>query len=225
MKPVVVMTDSGKTQTDEVELIHIPLIGIEVLPVRSDYQEHYDWLIFTSQNAVEVFSQNYDITANHIAAIGSKTKSALENMGWTVDFMPSAYNQESFIVEAGSRFDGRNICLPVSAKARPALFEFLSARGLVDRIDLYQPAPSRSAAEQIHAMIEAQKVDVLTFMSPSAVDAYYSLFTPVEIPVVAIGPVTYRRLTEYGQRCVMPEEATKEQMITKILEMREQNEF
>lgn len=32
MKPVVVMTDSGKTQTDEVELIHIPLIGIEVLP-------------------------------------------------------------------------------------------------------------------------------------------------------------------------------------------------
>jgi len=225
MKPVVVMTDSGKTQTDEVELIHIPLIGIEALPVRSDYHQHYDWLIFTSQNAVELFSQRYNITASHIAAIGSKTKTALESMGYKVDFVPSAYNQESFIAEAGKRFDGRNICLPISIKARPALFEFLSARSQVDRIDLYRPAPSRSAAEQIHAMIEAQKVDVLTFMSPSAVDAYYSLFTTTDIPVVAIGPVTYRKLTEYGQTCVMPEEATKEQMIAKILEMREQNEF
>ncbi|TDL96665.1 uroporphyrinogen-III synthase [Macrococcus brunensis] len=225
MKPVVVMTDSGKTQTDEVELIHIPLIGIEVLPVRSGYQTHYDWLIFTSRNAVELFSQHYSITADNIAAIGTKTQSALENRGYSVDYTPSTYNQESFILEAGSRFDGKQICLPVSAKARPALYDFLSTRGQVDRIDLYQPAPSRSAAEQIHAMIEAQKVDVLTFMSPSAVDAYYSLFAPVDIPVVAIGPVTFDRLSAYGQKCVMPEEATKEQMITKIIEMRGQNEF
>ncbi|WJP97043.1 uroporphyrinogen-III synthase [Macrococcus bovicus] len=225
MKPVVVMTDSGQTQTDEVELVHIPLIGIEVLPVRSDYHQHYDWLIFTSQNAVELFSQLYDITADHIAAIGVKTQAALEERGYTVDYIPSEYNQESFIAEAGRRFDNKRICLPASTQARPALSQFLGTRGQVDRIDLYRPAPSRSAAEQIHAMIEAQKVDVLTFMSPSAVDAYYSLYAPVEITVVAIGPVTRNRLSDYGQECVMPEEATKEQMIIKILEMREQNEF
>ncbi|WP_133417326.1 uroporphyrinogen-III synthase [Macrococcus carouselicus] len=227
MKPVVVMTDSEKTQTDDVEVVHIPLIGIEKLPVQSDYlHRHYDWLILTSKNAVEIFFDNYsDVTFDRLAVIGTKTRKSLEAKGLTADFMPSVFDQETFIAEAGSRFDGCSCCLPVSVKARPPLHRFLAARGQVDRIELYRPVASQSAALRIHDMIVDGEVDALTFMSPSAVDAYFKHYQPVVIPVVAIGPVTKAALDRYRQPCVMPETATKEQMIAKITEMREWNEF
>ncbi|GGB03898.1 uroporphyrinogen-III synthase [Macrococcus hajekii] len=227
MKPVVVMTDSEKTQTDEVEIVHIPLIGIEMLPVKSDYlHRHYDWLIFTSKNAVKLFFKVYPtITYDKVAAIGSKTAEVLNDYGIIIDYMPTEFNQEKFIAEAAGRFKGSRCCLPVSQKARSLMYDHLAAQGEVDRIDLYRPIASRSAADLINAMIEEEKVDVLTFMSPSAVKAYYSHYNPVRIPVIAVGPVTRDALLRVQQTCVTPDGATKEQMIKKILEMREHNEF
>ncbi|MGZ1561789.1 uroporphyrinogen-III synthase, partial [Staphylococcus argenteus] len=56
MKPVVVMTQTNDVQSDLVTIIHKPFI--EIKPLAFDLNlldQHYDWLIFSSKNAVKYF--------------------------------------------------------------------------------------------------------------------------------------------------------------------------
>ncbi len=60
----------------------------------------YDWLIFTSANAVEAFhcrAQFHRLTAipRRIAVIGPATARAVESIGLSVDLIPSRYVAES----------------------------------------------------------------------------------------------------------------------------------
>ena len=55
MKPVIVMTQTSKVQSDLVNIIHKPLIQIQELSFNEHLLNHsYDWLIFR-QNAVKYF--------------------------------------------------------------------------------------------------------------------------------------------------------------------------
>ncbi len=56
MKPVVVMTQTNDMQSDLVSIIHKPFIDIK--PLNFDIHllnQRYDWLIFSSKNAVKFF--------------------------------------------------------------------------------------------------------------------------------------------------------------------------
>ena len=56
MKPVVVMTQTSKIQSDLVTIIHKPFIDIKPLEFDSRLlKDNYDWLIFSSKNAVKFF--------------------------------------------------------------------------------------------------------------------------------------------------------------------------
>ena len=56
MKPVIVMTQTSKVQSDLVNIIHKPLIQIQELSFNEHLLNHsYDWLIFSSKNAVKYF--------------------------------------------------------------------------------------------------------------------------------------------------------------------------
>ena len=53
MKPVVVMTQTSEIQSDLVTIIHKPFIDIHPLEFDSRLlKDNYDWLIFSSKNAV-----------------------------------------------------------------------------------------------------------------------------------------------------------------------------
>lgn len=227
MKPVVLMTDSRAYKTDKVEMIHLPFIGIEALPVlHSLFNRHYDWLILTSKNAVEMFFTHYpSVTFDYLAAIGKKTAEALRERGYAVDFMPAEFNQEAFINESGSRLNGCRILLPCSKDARPGLYHHLNQHAVVERLDLYQPVVKEANVHQAHHLIINHQVDYVTFMSPSAVKGYFSCYNNIERPVIAIGPVTGNALRQMNQPFVLAETSTKEAMIQKIIEMREDNEI
>ena len=221
MKPVVLMTDSHTTYYSQVQVIQLPFVGIEPLDVNVCIARHYDWLIFTSKNAVTLFFDSYPhVTFNRIASIGKKTTEQIAQYGYKVDFEPTIFDQEHFILEANGRFNGQTICLPCSVKARPWLHDYLQSVSDVFRIDLYQPCVNVNEVASAHNLIEMNKVDYITFMSPSAVHAYFERYSSTNIPVVAIGHVTGAVLDAYGQEYFLSEQSTKDSIINKIIESR-----
>ncbi|MGV2875023.1 uroporphyrinogen-III synthase [Macrococcus capreoli] len=219
MKPIVLMTDSKPYKDERVEIIHLPLIGIQALPIQT-IRPHYDWLIFTSKNAVDIFFNNYQSTQfDKIAAIGSKTKAYLEQNGYSVDFVPTAFHQECFIEEMNNRFDGLNVCLPVSSKARPKMYNALKSCANVDKIDLYMPIENKVNLLKAETLIIENKVNWVTFMSPSSVLAYENHAWFEAVSVMAIGSVTSQALESIGIAHYVSACETKESMIDTILKI------
>lgn len=217
MKPIVLMTDSKPYKDERVEIIHLPFIGIQSLPIQT-IRPHYDWLIFTSKNAVNLFFENYpSVQFDKIAAIGSKTKAYLEHKGHVVDFVPTAFNQECFIEEMNERFDGLTVCLPVSSKARPKLYNALKSCANVDRIDLYMPISNKVNILKAEALITENKVNWIMFMSPSSALAYQYQGWSKDVSVMAIGHVTSKALESIGIEHYVSTYETKESMIESIL--------
>lgn len=56
MKPIVVVTSTRTVQREDIELKHYPFIDIVPIEVdESCIKPYYDWLIFTSVNAIKLF--------------------------------------------------------------------------------------------------------------------------------------------------------------------------
>lgn len=56
MKPVIVMTQTSKVQSNLVNIIHKPLIQIQELSFNEHLLNHdYDWLIFSSKKQSNTF--------------------------------------------------------------------------------------------------------------------------------------------------------------------------
>lgn len=72
MKPVIVMTQTSKVQSDMVEVIHKPFIKIQSLEFDTQLlHDNYDWLIFSSKNAVHLFYKYLEyVNVKHIAVVG-----------------------------------------------------------------------------------------------------------------------------------------------------------
>lgn len=161
----------------------------------------YDWLVFTSANAVEAVSSRMaalgvSVPADvKIASVGPATTQAIFAAwpGVPVEVQPSAEFGGASLVAAfeGHELAGRRILLPVSDRAADTVERGLARRqARVDRIVAYRTTPSGSP-ERLLGELRAG-VDALAFASPSAVEAFQAAVGEVgrEVPVVAIGPTT-----------------------------------
>lgn len=222
MKPVVVMTQTSEVQSELVSIIHKPFIDIKPLSFNIHLLEYnYDWLIFSSKNAVKYFLQYIDsLQVKHIAAIGDKTAQYCQNMGISVDFVPQDFSQEGFISEFQQY--NQTILLPSSEQARPILQQQLSKNNSVVKIDLYTPVPNITNITAVKELVSQQSVDAITFSSSSAVRYY---FNQQPIPqfeqYFAIGQQTAQTLKNYNQPVKVAHTQTVEALIDKILESRE----
>ncbi len=115
MKPVVVMTQTNDMQSDLVSIIHKPFIDIK--PLNFDIHllnQRYDWLVFSSKNAVKFFYKYLKgINVDNIAVIGSKTAQYCESLGIRVDFMPNDFSQEGFL-KSFNQTNQKYFCLRVN---------------------------------------------------------------------------------------------------------------
>lgn len=219
MKPIVLMTDSKPYKDERVEIIHLPFIKIAPLAVQT-IRPQYDWLIFTSKNAVDIFFDQYNTTQfSKIAAIGIKTSNYLEQLGLKVDFVPTQFNQECFIEEMGDRFNQCTVCLPVSRKARPKLYNALKKDSTVDRIDIYEPVPNDENINKAKALILNQQIDWITFLSPSSVTAFGNEIFTNRVSVIAIGHVTSKALKDNEIHHYVSEQETKQSIIDTIIKI------
>lgn len=94
----------------------------------------YDWLLFTSANAVEAFhrrAQFLHLTQlpKHIAVIGPATLIAANAVGLTVDLLPPQYIAESLAEALLPEAAGKSFLLVRAAEARDTLPETLTAAG------------------------------------------------------------------------------------------------
>jgi uroporphyrinogen-III synthase len=172
----------------------------------------YDWLVFTSPNAVESFhrrAQFLHLTQlpKHIAAIGPATLSAANAIGLTVDLIPPQYIGESLAQALLPEAPGKSFLLVRAAEARDILPETLTAAGAnVTIAEAYRnqlPPDSMQALQALFTSPE-QYPDAITFTSAStarnlcALLEAANLTLPANITLASIGPVTSQTLRDLG---------------------------
>ncbi|MFQ5511423.1 MAG: hydroxymethylbilane synthase [Candidatus Krumholzibacteriia bacterium] len=137
----------------------------------------FDWVVFTSANAVEVVWQRLEALGQadrglggaRTAAVGPATAGALAERGVTVDLIPSEHVGEA-VARALGDATGLRILLPRAEIAGGELPEALRANGaaVVD-LPVYRTLAADIAAEQI---AELKTADVITFTSGSTVRSF-----------------------------------------------------
>lgn len=180
----------------------LPMIAIEpVDPTSLQDADGYDWIVFTSANAVEPVAK-YGLTQfGKVAAVGTATAQALHTQGIQVDLVPETHSAEALFeaMRDSMRLEGLKILLPQGNLANPSLGERLRQAGAwVDEVVVYKT---------IHPPVDIEILrlpcDIVTFTSPSTVQHFVGLFEDVlavlgAARVAVIGPVTATAAREAG---------------------------
>jgi uroporphyrinogen III methyltransferase/synthase len=199
------------------EVIEMPatqIARLDLAPLRAEIKHlsWYDWLIFTSQNAVSIFweqllGESMDARALaglKIGAVGPATAGALLEHGIAVDVIPERFVAEGLLDVLRSRDDvaGKKVLYVTAEGARQTLPDGLRHLGAdVTIIEAYRSIVDGEGAEKLARAIEAGKVDLVTFTSASAVRAYVDAVgedLALKVPAASIGPQTSEALRESG---------------------------
>ncbi len=170
----------------------------------------YDWIIFTSRNAVEYFCRrcSFDRPPSrlHLCAIGPATARALAARGLVADLVPESHTGEGVLAAFPRRLDGVKILFPRGNLARDTVSEGLRRRGArVDDVIVYRTVMGDPPEPRILRSLEAGTVDVVVFTSSSTVENFVRLVGPSNIErwkhrflVASIGPRTSQTIREQG---------------------------
>lgn len=189
--------------------------------------QDYNWIIFTSQNAVNIFfdvikKNGKDARSLHnsrIAAIGPATAAELNKYCLEPDIMPSEFVAEDVLKEMKkSGVKGDRILLPCATEARQTLKEGLVSLGAdVDRIHIYNTVIPEQISEEIISDIKS--ADIITFTSSSTVKNFYSIIENTSAMLASIGPVTSGTLKKLGHEPdIEASEYTIDGLVRAILE-------
>ncbi|HMD41347.1 MAG TPA: uroporphyrinogen-III synthase [Candidatus Acidoferrum sp.] len=177
--------------------------------------ETFDWIIFTSGNAVQAvegrrqeFAQGAAAALKlpRAAAVGPGTADAAENAGYSVEFVASEHSGAGLARELGGELKGRSVFLPRSDRANPDLPEALRRRGaVVTEVVAYRTlAPGDSDRARVKESLK-DGVDGILFFSPSAVQNFLELLGRERLAalqgrtvMVAVGPSTAGALSAAG---------------------------
>lgn len=169
----------------------------------------FDWLIFTSANAVEIFHQRRKpaIAPKRIAAIGPATARAVEGIGLTADLVPPQYVAESLAAELSPYAAHSHMLLIRAAEARDTLPETLRAAGATVIIaEAYRNQVPPEAVPALQSIFASPKTwpDAITFTSASTARNLFALLDaakltlPEKIVLASIGPITSQTLRDLG---------------------------
>ena len=195
------------------DVISLPLIELvpplnpEPLKLAALDADKYDWVIFTSANAVDAFYEELRCAANtvrgRIAAVGPATRQAAEQKGFTVNLVPGKYVAES-LLEAFGAVDlaGKRLLIPCAAGARDLIPTELRKRGaIVDVVEAYRNVVPQLALEQAPGVFREPYPEWVLFASSSAIDnlvALVGIETLRHSKLASIGPITSATIERYG---------------------------
>ena len=204
-------------QLEALGAIPILIPSIELVPPETyasldaalQHIETFDWLIFTSANAVEVFGQRRvpGPIPKRVAVIGPATAKAAQAAGLHVDLIPQRYVTESLAEALTPEVAGRRVLLIRAEEARDVLPESLTQAGAVMTIaPAYRnqiPVASVSSIRRIFSSPESYP-HAVTLTSASTARSLVALMDaaglalPSDIALVSIGPITSQALRELG---------------------------
>lgn len=182
---------------------------IEILPPEDDYKAlgeaakkvgHYDWLVFTSANAVTRFfafiRDARALAGVKVATVGQGTARELAKFNVVADLIPRSSVAESLAFEfpSGSGL----VLLPCAKVARDVIPAELSQKGWhVDVVEAYRTSAATPNPELSGQIAES---DAIVFTSSSTASNFLASYGSQALPplVISIGPVTTETLASHG---------------------------
>jgi uroporphyrinogen III methyltransferase/synthase len=184
--------------------------------IRGLVEGRYEWIAFTSVNAVRAVREKFDeygldaraFSGLKVAAVGDKTAEAIAAWGIRADLVPSGEQSAAGLLEDWPPFDElldpiNRVFLPRADIATETLVAGLHELGWeVDDVTAYRtvraappPAPTRDA-------IKTGKFDAVVFTSSSTVRNLVGIAGKPHASTViaAIGPATAKTCEEHGLR-------------------------
>ncbi len=176
--------------------------------------EDYNWIIFTSVNAVASFFNRLrynrrdvrDLKGLRFCAIGPRTKESLEEKGLLAEYMPSEYRTEAILEHlAGDLKPGEKVLLPRSDLARKILPETLCSMGaVVDDIVVYRTMKGKGDISLLRQLLLDKMIHIVTFTSCSTVRNFADMLGEDAtallegVTLASIGPVTTKTAQDLG---------------------------
>ena len=183
----------------------------------------FEWLVFTSANAVEVFASRVsrETAMPKIAAIGPATKRALEQAGLVVELMPEVAVAESLADTLRPVVRGKRVAIVRAEAARDVLVSRLEEAGAAVQVGVaYRNVVPAGSVERLREFDVEGWPDAVTFTSASTARNLVALLDeagvllPESVKRVSIGPVTSLAMLELG---IPPHAAAKEAGIAALV--------
>lgn len=208
-------------------LLHMQLTRTDKLrELKKELQqiEAYQWIAFTSQNAIRLFFEQMKLlqidhrrlAGVRFAVVGSGTKEALERMGFLADYMPQEYTTKALAQGLSKEMKPtEKLLLARAVKGSSQMLSILEENG----IDVTNLAIYDVVGKKTENWNYLENMDAITFFSASGVEAFVSALGKEQVPaweekrkkehvkVAAIGHVTANKLSAYGiQTDCMPKQ-------------------
>ena len=198
--------------------------------VRGLVEGRYEWIAFTSINAVKAVREKFDeygldaraFSGLKIAAVGEKTAQALAAWGLNADLVPSGEQSAAGLLEDWPPYDEvldpiNRVFLPRADIATENLVAGLVDLGWeVDDVTAYRTVRAAPPPAETRDAIKSGKFDAVVFTSSSTVRNLVGIAgKPHASTVIAvIGPATAKTAEEHGLRVdVMATEPSVEHLV------------
>ncbi|MEO6235742.1 MAG: uroporphyrinogen-III C-methyltransferase [Vicinamibacterales bacterium] len=199
----------------------------------------FDWIVFTSANAVDYFMQRAlaggdvrDLQGVRLCAIGPSTAQRLTRYGLRVDLVPAEATSDAVLdaVRGAGGVKGTRFLLPRADIAREVLADQLRDAGAeVSEVIAYRTllgGSERDGDQDIYRMLLDRQVDAITFTSASTVKNFAKIYGEEQAAdllrttvVASIGPVTAEAARQLGiETTVLPARYTIPDLVDALVE-------
>lgn len=196
--------------------------------------DDFDYIIFTSANAVQKFLERINelkisLNYNNVKVIvtGSKTAEVCKKENIQVDFIPAKYSAEGIIESIKEEIKNKKVFIPCSAIARKGLSEGLKSAGaVVTNVPVYDVGIPEEVEIKEHVdELNKSNPDVFIFTSPSTFKNFLTIMK-IENPknyfkdftVATIGTTTEAEIKNYDIKAdIVPKVFTMETLAEEII--------
>ncbi len=190
----------------------------------------FDWVLFTSQNAVRIVQERLEAIGQVLVAgagrplagaVGEATAAEAARAGFEVKHTSTRPLGVALVEELQAELAKKRVLLPRSDRANPDIVAALEKYGAhVTEVVAYRTVMEEAQDQDVVA--KAMRADAVLFFSPSAVEGFDSVcgagklaeFSTAGI-VLASGPVT---LAELHTKGIVSATAAKESSVARIIE-------
>ncbi len=203
--------------------------------VRGLVEGRYEWIAFTSVNAVKAVREKFEeygldaraFSGLKIAAVGDKTAEAIRTWGIRPDLVPSGEQSARGLLEDWPPYDDlldpiNRVFLPRADIATETLVAGLIDLGWeVDDVTAYRTVRAAPPPAPVREAIKSGKFDAVMFTSSSTVRNLVGIAGKphAQTIIACIGPATAKTAEEHGLRVdVMAEEPSVELLADALAE-------
>ncbi len=230
------LIDRGATTIEFPTIDVVPPASWDELDKAIREIEKFDWMIFTSANAVRFFLDRLRTVGKdlrmlkgvNICTVGPKTAEALDAFGLKADLVPAEFKAEGVVdAFAGAGVKGLKFLIPRAKAAREIIPDRLRELGAdVTVATAYENVKPKADVLRTKKLFEEKKISAVTFTSSSTVHNFVEILGQKEyktllqgVVIACIGPVTAKTAQEYGmQPDIMPGEYTIPALVEAMVE-------